>query len=875
MPARLLRTAPWRRAPLALVRQPSLLFTVGAVALVLGLAAAVGPLFLASTSSAVVQEDLTEGCPTVAGLRVSGYGRFADQEPFTVAARGAALLGALEGIDHLQPTTFTAVGPPITVERPAGPDDIRVRLVHRADLLDQIEVVDDAGGEGVWIPERAAGELAIGAGGTMKLLPTPSSVDEVRVRGVYRDIASPLPPTWCAQERTVYPAGTGEAPDRLMFADRSTYGRLESAVGGTASRLIWETSIDRQGLTLPDVEGTAAALAAVAGDLRAGSPLAAEVGPFGTQLYLPDYVRVWQDTRDAVREGVLPIVLTAVAISLLFLISVARSWTEQRRATIDLLVQRGVSPAWISTTALLELALPIIGFAIAGWALGIVALRAVGPSPLLDARSVREALALTAGLAVAGLGLATLAVLVAVRRIEEDRTRIRAGVVAVLAELGLLLAAGVVYARVVEHDRLLLEQRDGTPRIDVLHLLFPLLLIVGAGAVAVRLLVLLLPVLRRVGARWPVAVTLGVRRLAGSRHAVHVLGLAAVVATGLVAASSIVVSSADATLHAKSAVFVGGDVAARIPDPVELPPALRGRSTLVTRYVNVTGPDGNPADLIGIDPATFADGAFWDETLADVPLAELLGALGPATVDGVPVIAVGRSGSGGDLALGVGARAVRVPVVTQARAHAFPGERNKPLYVASTAALAELDEADFAEVWSDSGSATELVDVLRDAGVTVWGDVTADGVLTVGSFRTTAWTFGFLRALGSLIALLTVAAVIAHVVARERRGRLGYAIARRCGLAARSYALSLGVELVVLLTSALIVGGALGWVAAAATHHRLDGLRRLPPAPLFRLPGTSLALAAAASIIVVLIGARLAQRSSERADIVGVLRAEA
>ena len=875
MPLRLLRTAPWRRAPLALLRQPSLLLTVGAVALVLGLAAAVGPLFLASTSSAIVQEDLTEGCPTVAGLRVAGFGRFADPEPLTVASRDDALRGALADIDHLRPTTFTAVGPPIPVETADGPDDIRVRLVHRSDVEDQIEVVEDAGGEGVWIPERAAGELGISAGASMTLLPSPASTDVVRVRGVYRDIASPLPPTWCAQERTVYPAGTGEAPDRLLFVDRATYDRLEVAVDGNASRLIWETSIDQRGLTLPEAEGVATELGAIAESLRSGSELEAQIIPFSAQLYLPDYVRVWQDTRDAVREGVLPIVLTAVAISLLFLISVARSWTEQRRAAIDLLVQRGVSPAWISTKALLELALPIIGFAVAGWGVGIVAMRAVGPSPLLDDAAVREALVLTAGLAVAGLGLAALAVLVAVRRIEQDRGGVRPGAVAVLAELGLLLAAGLVYARVVDHDEALLAQRGSTPRIDVLHLLFPILLIVGAGAVAVRLLVLLLPVLRRVGSRWPVAATLGVRRLAGSRHAVHVLGLAAVVATGLVVASSIVVSSADATLHAKSAVFVGGDVAARIPDPVELPAPLRGNATLVTRYVNVSGPDGEPADLIGIDPATFADGAFWDDTMADVPLDDLLAELGPATGRGVPVIAVGRAGLGGDLRLGAGARAVELPVVTAARALAFPGERSKPLYVGSTAALAAFDESDFAEVWSGAGTAVELVQALRDAGVTVWGDVSADGVLTVGSFRTTAWTFGFLRALGSLIAVLTVAAVIAHVVARERRGRLGYAIARRCGLAARSYALSLGIELAVLLTSAFVVGGALGWLAAATTHHRLDGLRRLPPAPLFRIPGASLTLAAIASLAVVFVGARLAQRSSERADIVGVLRAEA
>jgi hypothetical protein len=269
--------------------------------------------------------------------------------------------------------------------------------------------------------------------------------------------------------------------------------------------LVWETSIDRRGVTLPAVEETSRALGHVAHDLRAGAPLAGEVMPFGVQLYLPDYVRVWRDTRAAVHEGVVPIVLTAVAIALLFVVSVARSWVEQRRVTIDLLVQRGVAPAWIALKATLELALPLLGFALVGWAVGIASMRAVGPSALLDASSVREALALTAALAAAGLVIATVAAAVAVRRIEQDRRRVRAGAFAVVAELCLLSAAGIVYARVVDHDQRLLRQAGGTPRIDVLHLVFPILLIVGAGAVAVRLLVLLLPVLRRIGSGWPVA----------------------------------------------------------------------------------------------------------------------------------------------------------------------------------------------------------------------------------------------------------------------------------------------------------------------------------------------------------------------------------
>jgi hypothetical protein len=870
---RLLRTAPWRRAPLALLRQPTLLLTVAAVALVLGLAASVGPLFLASTSSAVVQEDLTEGCPTASGLRVTSRGTLHPSDQFgPIGERDAALRAAVAGIAHLQSTQLTAVGPQLAVDTD-GPD-INVRLTYRSSLLDHIDPVDDAGGDGVWIPERAAGELGIGAGDPL-VVRSPSAAETLRVRGVYRDIVLPLPPEWCAQQRTVYPAGTGEAPDRLLVADRATYARLESALTTNASRLIWETSVDRAGLTLPEADRTSAALADVATELRDhSSETSALVAPFATQLYLPDYVRVWHETRDEVREGVVPVVFTALAIALLFVVSLARSWVEQRRTTVELLLQRGVAPAWLGTMALLELALPMLVFGTLGGVVGALAVRALGPSPLLDAHSVASGIGLAYALAAIGLVLATATVVGAARRIEQDRARLRVTAVAATAEVGVLVAAGLVYARMIDHDRALAARQGGAPRVDVLHLLFPILLVIGAGAVVVRLLVLLLPILRRAGARWPVAVVLGLRRLAGSRHAVHVLGLAATVATGLVAASSIVVASADATLHAKSAVFVGGEVAARIPDPVPLPQSLRGVATVASRYVNVRDEHGRPVDLIGIDPDTLADGAFWDRTLAGASLPALLDALDTDASDAVPVITVGAAVSGGPLTLGTGANATTVRVRSVAHARSFPGERNKALYVADARVLGARDEADFAEVWSSLPSVRDLVDQLRASHVTVWGDVTADDVLTVGTFRTTAWTFDFLRALGSLIAVLTVAAVIAHVVARERRGLLGYAIARRCGLRARAYALSLAIELAVLLSGAFVVGGALGGIAAATTHHRLDGLRRLPPAPLFRVPGAGLGAAAAASLVTVVLGAWWAQRSSERADVVEVLRAE-
>jgi hypothetical protein len=69
-----LRTAPWRRAPLLLRRHPAVLLAVLAAGLILGAAAAATPLFLSSAANAALTRQIQERCPPTVGLQVRPNG---------------------------------------------------------------------------------------------------------------------------------------------------------------------------------------------------------------------------------------------------------------------------------------------------------------------------------------------------------------------------------------------------------------------------------------------------------------------------------------------------------------------------------------------------------------------------------------------------------------------------------------------------------------------------------------------------------------------------------------------------------------------------------------------------------------------------------
>jgi putative ABC transport system permease protein len=148
----------------------------------------------------------------------------------------------------------------------------------------------------------------------------------------------------------------------------------------------------------------------------------------------------------------------------------------------------------------------------------------------------------------------------------------------------------------------------------------------------------------------------------------------------------------------------------------------------------------------------------------------------------------------------------------------------------------------------------------------------ARDVLDVSSFLATAWTFGFLQALGALTGLITAGGLLLYLETRQRGRRAAYALSRRMGLSRAAHLGSLLAEVGGTLLGGLAIGVGLSFVAARLVYLRLDALPSVPPVPLLRTPVPALAGTAAAVVAVTWLAAWLAQRSADRTNLAEVLR---
>jgi putative ABC transport system permease protein len=305
-------------------------------------------------------------------------------------------------------------------------------------------------------------------------------------------------------------------------------------------------------------------------------------------------------------------------------------------------------------------------------------------------------------------------------------------------------------------------------------------------------------------------------------------------------------------------------------------------ATVVERYEEVLV-GGSPVMMLAIDPATFTRAAFWDGSLADRPLERIVGDLAPPPSGGppqpagapLPVVVVGDTlpdRFAFDLFLGTQARSVRLEARVTERVRAFPGMRANPLVVVDRRALGGLDPLRETLLWARGGR-EQVLAALDRADVRVVGVVTdARDVLDVSSFLATAWTFGFLQALGVLTGLICAGGLLLYLETRQRGRRAAYALSRRMGLSRAAHLGSLLAEVGGTLAGGLAIGVGLSFVAARLVYLRLDALPSVPPVPLLRTPVAALAGTAAAVLAVTWLAAWTAQRSADRTNLAEVLR---
>ena len=613
-----LGSAPWRRAPWLLVRRPGVLAPAAGAAAVLAAAMASVPLFLSSAGTEAVALQAAERCPRDTGatsLIPPGPGSpLGTPDPFTPLS------------DDLGPSTQWA-RLETTMETPDGSARTPVVVLHRDGALEHVEVLEGSPRPGgVWLSDRAVAMTGAGrrAGVELGGVPTP-------VAGVYRDLTagSIADPFWCAHGSDLLLQGADLVPPPpLVIADRETWFSLEGSAGPSGVEAAWEVPL-RDGVTVTETRELVEELAcegADAADLtwcEGASPLddrdieAPDAATFversfGTSLpFVADRARSIQT---AVGGGVWPVAVLAALAGAGLVAATALLWCDRRQREVTLLTVRGVTPAAVAAKAVLELAGALVLGSAAGVLLAYSLVVGVGPSPTLEPAAVVRALG--AGVAALVLSAVVVAAAVGVRAGAGAVRHRPAWLRLVPWELALGLVTLVSWRRLDVSGVPVSSGATASP-VDVLGLMFPVLFLATTVAVAGRVLVLALGPLRAVSRDWPSALFLAVRRVARYRAAVVGMVAASALATGVIGYAATIQRSMDATLEAKTLVYLGSDVVVRLPPDEPVPAALAGRATSVDRYDHawVELASREQVNVFAIDPTTFADAAFWDDSL--------------------------------------------------------------------------------------------------------------------------------------------------------------------------------------------------------------------------------------------------------------------
>jgi putative ABC transport system permease protein len=870
---------PWRRAPWLLWRHPGVLAMVAGATAVLVAPLAAVPLFLSSVGTASVTVQAAERCPRDTGASFTQF-----MAPGDAAAPAGDPLGPLAG--SLGPATRWSAMHDVRVSGPDPRDGTAAVVLTRDGSSDHVDAVAGTPGAGAWLTDRAAERTGLGPGDT-------ATIDgaEVPVVGVYRDLAGPtVDDYWCAHADILLTRAEGTdltLPPPVVLVDRPTFAGLAADLGEEGVGVTWEAPL-RGGMTVSDT-------AALVDDLACASPAAPRLdwcagprpapadrdrevaGRFRT--HLPFVLDRSGSIRTSVAGGVWPVGGLAALAGAGSVAAAGSLWVERRRREVTLLTVRGVSPAALGLKAVLELTVALVAGAAGGVALAYGLVRWLGPSPVVERSAI--VLALAAG--AAGLAVAVLVVgAVVARRVgARPATGVRAAWLrAVPWELALVVLAVLSYRR-LGHWGVPVSRGADVTRVDPLGLLFPVLFILAAVAVAARVLVLALGPLRAASRGWSIPLYLAVRRV--SRYRVAVVGLvaASAVAAGVLGYAATLNRSLEATLDTKARAFVGSDVAIRLRSGERLPAGLAGGASDVESYTRAGVETGGPEQkvtVLAIDPASFRDATFWDPSFSATGFGDILDRLAAPAGDGpVPAVVVGLDGLGDRAGVVIrGPHRGRFTIEQVADVRGFPGMRRPTptVYVAAD----NLDRLELGgaagETWI-RGDRDQVVATLRAAGTGYTELRKPSDVIDRPAFLTVAWTFDFMQAIAVAAGLLVLGGLAAYLDARRRHRLLGYAFARRMGLTSGQHRLALLAELAASVVAGCWLGLGIALAGAWLAYGRVDPVPTFRPGPVLR-PAIMVVMALAAlATVVAVAAAALAQRRADRDSPVDVLRAGA
>ncbi|WP_436499307.1 ABC transporter permease [Actinokineospora sp. HUAS TT18] len=814
---------PWRAAPKAATSGPLTMLVTFIAALLLSFVGAAAVLHADTAGSAAVAYQAGRLCgqtvpPVVDANRIS----VADATKALDLARDRAPR-------HGFPEVVGAVYSPVRQFDFNGPHPWS-QFGYRDGALDHLDVIEGGSRDGLWVPQSIAetARLKLGDRGLHGTLPP--------VTAIYRDLADPVSPYWCAEQQRVVPnplATEGATAPVIWFPDLDSFAAAIGPIAGSAGGL----SI-RFPSPIPSTVDEAADLAtrgrALVTDLKTQSGLT-------TNTYFAKPVEVARSAATTVRDAVLPLTVISLLVGLAGIAAVAIQWTQRRRAEVRLLWSRGASPLAVGGRAVLELAAPLLVGAAAGFAAARTTLAWYAPSTDLTAGTGTRAALIVAGVAAAALAVITATVALRVHQTLQTTgaPRRRTWTRWLPWELVTAVLAYLAWAHLESTPTRLAFGQPLPESPDAVGLAFPLLVVLTIALATVRLTRWALRAAHRLRLWRAPAVHLAVRRLSAAAGSAVGIVLVGVLAVGTLTVGVGVADAQRDALDTKSGLFVGAESSAQIPERV----ARAGLPADIAAHATVVGVvKSNNGVVLAVDPATFTRGAWLGDRDPDTVHTQLAQLTAPNSAL--------RVGSTPDTDQAIPRVGTLHPVGHVA---SFPLVGTGRGYVVSAAALPDTAEIDVWQVWSAEPVDT-LLAKLDAAGIHrlhAQGKLRAlDGL----PFLTVTWTFDFVAALGVVLAVVAAAALALAVEVRRRQNALAGSLARRMGLTPRTLVASHLVEFGALAGLSVLAGGAAGWSCAAVSAPLLDPspwLRPVAAAPDLR--SLAAVTVAGAALVVALV----------------------
>ncbi|WP_132878185.1 ABC transporter permease [Tamaricihabitans halophyticus] len=852
---------PWRAAARAAFTSPVTIIVTATTALLVAFVAVAAVLHSAAAGSAAVDYQTENLCAQAVPTGVDGQD-FSIQDANTVIADARAQ-GAKHGFDTAIAAKYSS---PVVVDHQGTP--AKIKFAYRDRAQDNLRVVRGGDPNGIWISETMAEDFGMRLGDQLGGAQLPP------VTAIYADLSTPTSQWWCSESAYAVPnmlAGDAEYAQVAWLPSSDDY---DTAMSTTDDAGLTTLSVRFPSDQMPHTTGEAQAQSERNDALITTLTNTIDSRDLETTPSLDNAferpTEVASDAQTTVFTSILSLTVISLLVGLAGVATVTIQWCQRRQSELRLLWSRGASPTALGLRAVLELAAPLA----IGTVLGAVLARVLLPW-YAPARAVDLWPQVLAGLAALGTLLIAIAVAGTTTlfwvhrrfaRVPARPGRLRRGWRYVPWEL---LSGGLAVAAWARLSAGYAAASDGpVPTVDPAALAFPLLVLLTVVLLVARIAQLLLG-RSHYASWWRVpAAQLAMRRLAASRGpAIGVLLVGALAVGALATGSGIANAQSNAMLE-KSNMFIGANSSVQVTadtvvDENPIPKEVAGSSTLVGEKE-----DGD-VTILAVDPEDFPKGA-WLEGRTQEEMSEVLAPLRAqrqSASDPIPAIRVGQAPSG----------AIELPSLpgaeTVAAVESFTKIGTNPGYVISSDVLSHQERWDMTtwSIWSQD-SLERLSGVLNDAQVYHFAVKDREAEFNAMPFLVIEWTFGFVTALGLVLAAVAAVALLLAVEVRRRQNALSGTFLLRMGLRQRALFGSHLLELGALATAAVLTGVGIGATGAVLSVPLLDPAPWLNPIP--DLPNlTPLVLASlAGGGLVVLLAGWVAVRAVRTASIGELIR---